>query len=50
MPIQAFEGVAPDVSHMRIFYSNAYIHHSKLEGAKKLGDHACLVKFIGWRE
>ena len=29
-PIQAFEGITPDISHMRIFYSDAYIHHSKL--------------------
>src|SRR5260221_2031985 len=48
--IQAFEGITPDISHMRIFYSDAYIHRSKLGGAKKLGDHARLVKFIGYLE
>ncbi len=25
-PIQAFEGTTPDISHMRIFYSDVYIH------------------------
>src|SRR5260370_22117043 len=49
-PIQAFEGITPDVSHMRIFYSDAYIHWSKLQGANKLGDCAQLVKFIGYLE
>ena len=49
-PIQAFEGTVPDVSHMRIFYSDAYIHCSKSDGAKRLGDHAHLVKFVGYPE
>src|SRR5260370_36963122 len=48
MPIQAFNGIVPDVSHMRVFYSDAYIHRSKSGGAKKLGDQARLVKFIGY--
>ena len=26
MPIQAFDGSTPDISHMRIFYSDMYIH------------------------
>ena len=47
-PFQAFEGIVPDVSHMRIFYADAYIHHSKSDGAKKLGDRAQLVKFVGY--
>src|SRR5260370_27591325 len=50
IPIQAFKGVTPDVSHMRVFYSDVYIHQTKSGGAKKLGDHACLVKFVGWCE
>src|SRR5260370_31036756 len=37
-PIQAFEGITLDISHMRVFYSDAYIHCPKSEGAKKLGD------------
>ncbi len=45
-PIQAFDGTAPDVSHMQVFYSDAYIHHSKSSGAKKLGDHATHVNFV----
>src|SRR5258708_31435737 len=49
-PIQAFEGTVPDVSHTRIFYSDAYIHRSKSDGAKKLGDRARLVKFVGYPE
>ena len=49
-PFQAFEGTVPDISHMRVFYANTYIHHSKSEGAKKLGDCACLVKFVGYPE
>ncbi|SRR5258708_20928769 len=47
-PFQAFEGIIPDISHMKVFYSDMYIHHSKSDGAKKLGDHACLVKFVGY--
>ena len=47
-PFQAFEGVIPDISHMKMFYSDAYIHCSKSDGAKKLGDRACLVKFVGY--
>src|SRR5260370_31446764 len=47
-PFQSFEGCVPMISHMRIFYTNAYIHCSKSEGAKKLGDRACLVKFVGY--
>src|SRR5258708_22147252 len=35
---------------MRIFYSDAYIHRSKSDGAKKLGDCAHLVKFVGYPE
>ena len=50
MPIQAFDGSTLDISHMRIFYSNAYIHQGKAEGAKKLGDHAHLIKFVGYPE
>src|SRR5260370_14262553 len=50
MPIQAFDGSTPDISHMRIFYSNAYIHQGKAEGAKKLGDRAHLIKFVGYPE
>ena len=51
-PIQVFEGIIPDISHMRIliFYTNAYIHQSKSQGAKKLGDCAHLVKFISYPE
>src|SRR5258707_4945252 len=33
---------------MKMFYSDVYIHHSKSDGAKKLGDCACLVKFVGY--
>ena len=47
-PIQAFEGTTLDISHMKIFYSDAYIHRPKSEGAKKLGDQARLVKFVGY--
>ena len=47
-PFQSFEGCVPTISHMRIFYTDAYIHCSKSEGAKKLGDCACLVKFVGY--
>ena len=49
-PIQAFKGTTPDISHMRVFYSDAYIHQPKTSRAKKLGDHACLVKFMGYLE
>src|SRR5260370_13271772 len=48
--IQAFDGTTPDVSHMRIFYTNPYIHHSKSDGAKKLRDRAHKVKFVGYPE
>ena len=48
--IQAFDGTTPDISHMRIFYTDMYIHHSKSDGAKKLGDRACKVKFVGYPE
>jgi len=47
-PFQAFKGSIPDISHMKVFYSDVYIHHPKSDGAKKLGDHAHLVKFIGY--
>src|SRR5260370_15116963 len=49
-PIQAFKGSIPDISHMRVFYTNAYIHCPKSQGAKKLRDCACLVKFIRYPE
>ncbi len=38
----------PDISHMCTFYTDAYIHHHKDQGAKKLGDRAVLVKFVGY--
>ena len=50
MLIQAFEGTIPDISHMRTFYTDAYIHCPKLQGTKKLGDHAHLVKSIRYLE
>src|SRR5258708_36504845 len=46
-PFQAFKGSIPDISHMKVFYSDVYIHYPKSDGVKKLGDHTCLVKFIG---
>ncbi len=48
MPIEAFDGKLPNISHMHTFYTDAYIHHCKDHGAKKLGDRAVLVKFVGY--
>ena len=49
-PHEAFFGTVPDVSHLCTFYSDAYIHQPKSHGAKKLGDCAILVKFVGYPE
>ena len=46
--LKAFDGEKPDISHLCTFYSDAYIHRAKSLGAKKLGDRASLVKFIGY--
>ena len=49
-PYQAFFGIIPDISRLRVFYSDAWIHRSKKQGAKALGDRGIRVKFIGYPE
>ena len=47
-PYEAFFGKIPDISNLRVFYCNTYISVKKDEGAKKLGDCAKKVKFLGY--
>jgi transposase InsO family protein len=47
-PYEIFEGNPPDISHLRTFYCDAYIHRTKRQGAQKLGDRALKVKFVGY--
>ena len=49
-PYQAFFGIVPDISRLRVFYCDAWIHRSKKQGAKALGDRGIQVKFIGYPE
>ena len=37
-PFKAFFDRKPDISHMRVWYSDAYAHQPKDLGAKKLGE------------
>ena len=46
--LEAFDSEKPDISHLQTFYCDAYIHCTESQGAKKLGDWASLVKFIGY--
>ena len=48
MPFEAFFGKKPDISHMRIWYSNVFIHQPKGLGAGKLGERGHQVKFLGY--
>jgi len=45
---EAFFGQKPNVSHMRVWYSDVFIHHPKDLGAKKLGEHGHHMKFLGY--
>ena len=47
-PFEAFFDRKPDVMHMRVWYSDAYVHQPKDLGAKKLGEWGRLVKFLGY--
>ena len=47
-PYEAFFGQKPNVSHMRIWFSDVFIHHLKNLGAKKLGECAKCIKFLGY--
>src|SRR5258708_3495363 len=38
-PYEAFFGTKPDMSHMRVWYSNVFIHQPEELGAQKLGEH-----------
>ena len=50
MPYEAFFGMKPNVSHMRVWYSNIFIHQPKELGAQKLGEHGHPAKFLGYPE
>ena len=50
MPYEAFLGEKPNVSHMRVWYSNIFIHQPKELGARKLGEHGHPAKFLGYPE
>src|SRR5258708_3133878 len=49
-PYKAFFGTKPNVSHMRVWYSNVFIHQPKELGAWKLGEHGHPAKFLGYPE
>lgn len=49
-PFEAFFDRKPDISHMRVWYSDAYAHQPKDLGAKKLGERGWPVKFLGYPE
>src|SRR5258708_33196617 len=43
-PFEAFFGWKPNVSHMRVWYSDVFVHHPKDLGTKKLGEHGHCMK------
>src|SRR5258708_7655907 len=49
-PHEAFFGTKPDVSHMRVWYSNVFVHQPKELGAWKLGERGHPAKFLGYPE
>ena len=49
-PFEAFFGKKPDVGHMRVWFSDVFIHCAKDLGARKLGERGELVKFLGYPE
>ena len=49
-PFEAFLGWKPDIAHMRVWYSDVFIHQPKNLGVRKLGECGHLVKFLGYLE
>ncbi len=49
-PYEAFFGRKPDVSHMRVWFSNVFTHQPKDLGARKLGERGHPAKFLGYPE
>ena len=50
MSYEVFFGKKPDVSHMRVWYSDVFMHQPKELGAWKLGECGHLAKFLGYPE
>ena len=49
-PYEAFFGKKPDVSHMRVWFSDVFVHQPKELGTQKLGEHGHPAKFLGYPE
>ena len=47
-PFEVFFGWRPDISHMRVWFSDVFAHCLKDLGAKKLGEQGHCVKFLGY--
>src|SRR5258708_7387020 len=45
---EAFFGWKPNISHMRVWYSDVFVHRPKDLGAKKLGERSHHMKFLGY--
>ena len=49
-PFEAFFDKKPDVSHMRVWFSDVFVHQPKELGVQKLGEHSRPAKFLGYPE
>ena len=47
-PYEAFFRWRPDVSGMRVWFSDVFVHHLKNLGSKKLGEWGHCIKFLGY--
>ena len=49
-PYEAFFGKKPTIAHMRVWYSEMFIHHPKSLSSGKLRECSQLVRFLGYPE
>ena len=49
-PFEAFFGRKPNVSHMRVWFSDIYLHQPKDLRAQKIGEHGHPSKLLGYPE
>ena len=49
-PFEAFFDKKPNVSHMRVWFSDVFVHQPKELGVRKLGECGHPVKFLGYPE
>src|SRR5258708_8579243 len=50
MPYEAFFGRKPDISQMRVWYLDVFVHQPKELGARKLGECSSPAKFLSYPE